>query len=128
MTRGVAGTTVRLKVQPTAGRKSLEYSLTRQTYELQQPASSIAALDQYQPGLLSGLVLAGANLPPRPDQDDGIVTALEVASLNLHGVDLAVLSACETSLGQSAGGEGMLGLQRAFQVAGANHHHFAVER
>ena len=119
LTRGPAGTNVRLRVQPAAGGDVVEYLLTRQSYTLQQPSGSIPALDQYQPGLLSGLVLAGANLPPKPDQDDGIITALEVASLDLQRVDLAVLSACETGLGQSAGGEGMLGLQRAFQVAGA---------
>jgi CHAT domain-containing protein/tetratricopeptide (TPR) repeat protein len=73
----------------------------------------------FHPGLLSGLALAGANRPPEPGRDDGILTALEVAELDLSGVDLAVLSACETGLGESAGGEGLLGLQRAFQVAGA---------
>jgi CHAT domain-containing protein len=69
--------------------------------------------------LLSGIVLAGANRPAQPDQDDGILTALEVTELDLGGVELAVLSACESGLGQEAGGEGLLGLQRAFQVAGA---------
>jgi len=74
----------------------------------------------YHPGLLSGIVLAGANVRPTPiGQDDGILTALEVAELDLSVVDLAVLSACETGLGEVAGGEGLLGLQRAFQEAGA---------
>ena len=72
----------------------------------------------YNPGLLSGIVLAGANQPIDPDKDDGILTATEVAELDLHRTRLAVLSACETGLGVSAGGEGLLGLQRAFQVAG----------
>lgn len=78
--------------------------------------SGLAAL---HPGLLSGLALAGANAPVQPGADDGILTAEEVASLDLGGVDLAVLSACETGLGPVAGGEGVLGLQRAFQVSGA---------
>jgi CHAT domain-containing protein/Tfp pilus assembly protein PilF len=82
----------------------------------------------FSPGLLSGLVLAGANDPPKmPDDpaefenlpEDGILTADELAFLPLEGVRLVVLSACETGLGKAAGGEGLLGIQRAFQVAGA---------
>ena len=69
------------------------------------------------PGVLCGLALAGANKPK--GEDDGVLTALEVGDLDLSGVELAVLSACETGLGNVAGGEGVLGLQRAFQVAGA---------
>ena len=71
----------------------------------------------YHPGLLSGVALAGANQPA--EEDDGILTAEEVSTLDLSGVDLVVLSACETGLGEEAGGEGLLGLQRAFQAAGA---------
>jgi tetratricopeptide (TPR) repeat protein/CHAT domain-containing protein len=74
----------------------------------------------FHPGVLAGLVLAGANTPPDPARDDGILTALEVAELDLSGVELATLSACETGLGESAGGEGLLSLQRAFQVAGTH--------
>jgi CHAT domain-containing protein len=74
----------------------------------------------YHPGLLSGLALAGANREPKEGADDGILTALEVAALDLGGVELVVLSACETGLGQAAGGEGLLGLQRAFQVSGTH--------
>ncbi len=72
------------------------------------------------PDLLSGLVFAGANRKPDSDtENDGILTAAEVQSLDLRKVDLAVLSACETGLGRTAGGEGIIGLQRAFQLAGA---------
>jgi CHAT domain-containing protein len=73
----------------------------------------------YHPDLLSGLVLAGANRQAADGQEDGILTALEVSGLDLSRVELATLSACETGLGESAGGEGLLGLQRAFQLAGA---------
>jgi CHAT domain-containing protein len=73
----------------------------------------------FHPGLLSGLVLAGANRAVDFDHDDGILTALEVEALDLSGVELAALSACETGLGESTASEGLLGLQRAFQTAGA---------
>ncbi len=80
-----------------------------------------AGVSGYHPGLLSGIALAGANIRPTPiGHDDGILTALEVAELDLSSVELAVLSACETGLGEVAGGEGLLGLQRTFQVAGAH--------
>jgi CHAT domain-containing protein len=72
------------------------------------------------PLLLSGLALAGANrrIAAQPDEEDGILTAEEVSSLNLAGVEWAVLSACDTGLGELKAGEGVLGLRRAFQVAG----------
>jgi CHAT domain-containing protein len=69
--------------------------------------------------LLSGLALAGANLPNHPDEDDGILSAMEVAAMDLSNVELSVLSACQTAQGKEAFGEGVFGLQRAFQVAGS---------
>jgi CHAT domain-containing protein len=68
------------------------------------------------PLVLSGLVLAGSNRPDTPDR--GILSADDLTRLDLRGLELAVLSACESGLGESGGGEGAFGLTRAFHVAG----------
>jgi len=72
------------------------------------------------PLLLSGLALAGANRrgAAGPSDDLGILTAEEIAALDLGGVEWAVLSACDTALGELRAGEGIFGLRRAFQAAG----------
>jgi len=70
------------------------------------------------PGLLSGLVLAGAN-SPASGGEDGFLTAEELSFLDLRSLELIVLSACETGLGRAEGGEGMLGLRRTLRQSGA---------
>ena len=74
--------------------------------------------------LLSGLILAGVNTREkninRSEPDDGILTAAEITQLNLERVNMVVLSACESGLGEIISGEGVYGLRRAFLLAGAN--------
>ena len=61
--------------------------------------------------MLSGLVLAGANARDcvGPDEEDGLLTAEEIAALDLTGVEWVVLSAYESGLGEVHAGEGVLG-------------------
>lgn len=63
------------------------------------------------------LAFAGANL--YKSTHDGIVTAADIAKMNLRRCDLAVLSACETGLGK-LGDDGVFGLQRGFKNAGVH--------
>jgi CHAT domain-containing protein len=75
------------------------------------------------PLLLSGLALAGANNSWKGGrgggENDGYLLAMEVANLDLEGVELVTLSACQTGLGEIKRGEGVFGLKRSFMIAGA---------
>ena len=78
----------------------------------------------YKDGMaLSGLILSGGNAAwcgrEVPEGTlSGVLTADKIARMDLHGLELVVLSACRTGTGFSAA-EGIYGLQRAFKKAGA---------
>ena len=69
----------------------------------------------------SGLALSHFNVGGTKNDEDAFLTAYDVAGMNLTGTDLVVLSGCDTGLGDTFAGEGVLGLRRAFQIAGARY-------
>jgi CHAT domain-containing protein len=82
------------------------------------------AKNEEQAMLNSGLLFAGVadyntSLLSNLNKEDGLLTALEITTLNLDNTELVVLSACETGMG-NYNEEGLYGLQRAFKTAGTN--------
>lgn len=87
---------------------NLLHIATHGVYQEQKGMSDTESMDNCV------LAFAGANI-----DSTGIVTAAEVAKMNLRDCDLVVLSACETALGK-LGADGVFGLQRGFKNAGAH--------
>jgi CHAT domain-containing protein/Tfp pilus assembly protein PilF len=86
--------------------------------------STVDRVPIQDPMLRSGLFFAGADriragAPPATGLDDGVLTAYEASQIDLEGTELVVLSACETGLGQQSNSEGVFGLRRGLQEAGA---------
>ena len=66
------------------------------------------------------LALAGADHAAEAlDENDGLLTAEEVVTLDLRGAGWVVLSACQSGVGEAWAREGLLGMRRAFALAGA---------
>ncbi|NER21377.1 MAG: CHAT domain-containing protein [Symploca sp. SIO1C2] len=84
------------------------------------PQETLDQSEPFQnPMFSSALVLAGAQLEDKESQEDGFLTAYEIASLDLSGTKLVVLSACDTGIGGLSAGDGIYGLRRALVLASA---------
>jgi tetratricopeptide (TPR) repeat protein len=81
-------------------------------------ATEVVGQGAQSPLVYAGLVLAGANDPQRAGPGGGVLSGEVISELPLEGLRLAVLSACETGLGELTGGEAVQSLQLAFHVAG----------
>jgi CHAT domain-containing protein len=89
-----------------------------QQWEFRPKGSERVGLGLRNPLTFTGLVLAGANAGPKAGKEAGILSSEAIVELPLEGLRLAVLSACETGLGDLTEGEGVEGLARAFHLAG----------
>ena len=103
------------------------YPITNQPNEQLDWLNSSAASNSMptDPLCYSGLLFAGCNNKLQHPQDfpsdieDGVLTAQEISQLNLQGLQLAVLSACQTGTGMLRE-DGVFGVQRGFKKAGAH--------
>ncbi len=93
-----------------------------------QKTETLLPFEQAEESMIrSGLIMADGNFAwlngrsRNPNQDDGILTALEVSQLELNETELVILSACETGLGDIQTTEGIFGLQRALELAGVQY-------
>lgn len=80
----------------------------------------LSDLQRRSPMTLTGIALAQANVPSGTDHAH-LLTAEQIVGKDLSQLQLAVLSACDSALGQATAGEGNQGLQRAFHIAGCPH-------
>lgn len=110
-----------------AGRGDSAGGLQESAFAMAGRTGSVAVADN--PLQRSVLALAGANVTfdkwrsgvTPPAASDGVLTAAEVATLDLSKTWLAVLSACETAAGETLSGEGVMGMRRGFFLAGVDH-------
>ncbi|CAN5458234.1 hypothetical protein BH09BAC3_BH09BAC3_15420 [soil metagenome] len=117
-----------MKINMLAGSKATEASVKNLKSQQILHLATHGEFDQYSQVdsyLKAKLILAGAgdrepfSISDYSKYEDGFLTAYEVTQLDLSQTNLVVLSACETGTGEIQSGEGVWGLQRAFQLAGA---------
>ena len=107
--------------------KTIKDTIQQESESLNELPSDYTINIQRNPMMSSGLVFTGVSTyakylqsyDSKVSTEDGILTAYETQNLNLDDTELVVLSACQTGQGSLAYGEGVYGLQRGFQVAGA---------
>jgi CHAT domain-containing protein len=78
-----------------------------------------AVTELYDPSSRVGIALADANQWARTVGEDGILTAKELNTVDLNGTQIAVLSACDTGVGDVDGAEGLISLRSALEIAGS---------